>query len=75
MKVTVFKRKGTKETVVREDIGAIIDAILGGKYVNEVHRLREFNLFKSITPINIQTIVAIVIRCFVTSHDVIITSS
>ena len=42
MKVTVFKRKGTKETVVREDIGTIIDAISGGKYVNEVHRLREF---------------------------------
>ena len=26
MKVTVFKRKGTKETVVREDMNTIVDA-------------------------------------------------
>ncbi len=42
MKVTVFKRKGTKETVVREDMNTIVDAISGGKYVNEVHRLRQY---------------------------------
>ena len=42
MKVTVFKRKGTKETVVREELDTIVDAISGGKYVNEVHRLRQY---------------------------------
>ncbi|MBR1503441.1 MAG: DUF3874 domain-containing protein [Prevotella sp.] len=42
MKVTVFKRKGTKETVVREDMNTIVDAISGGKYVDEVHRLRQY---------------------------------
>ena len=42
MKVTVFKRKGTKETIVREDMNTIVDAISGGKYVNEVHRLRQY---------------------------------
>ena len=42
MKVTVFKQKGTKETVVREELDTIVDAISGGKYVNEVHRLRQY---------------------------------
>ena len=41
MKISVFKQKGTKETVVREEIGTIVDAICSGKYQDEVRKLRE----------------------------------
>ena len=41
MKISVFKQKGTKETVVREEIGTIVEAICSGKYQDEVRKLRE----------------------------------
>ncbi len=42
MKVTVFKKKGTKETVVRMEMATIVEAIASGKHAEEVYRLREF---------------------------------
>ena len=41
MKISVFKQKGTKETVVREEIGTIVEAICSGNYQDEVRKLRE----------------------------------
>ena len=42
MKTTVFKRKGPKETVVRESLADIAEAIRNGKHINEVHNLRQY---------------------------------
>ena len=42
MKITVFKRKGPKETVVREGLADIAEAIRNGKHINEVHHLRQY---------------------------------
>lgn len=42
MKITVFKRKGPKETVVREGLADIAEAIRNGKHINEVHNLRQY---------------------------------
>ena len=41
MKITVFKPKGTKETVTRVELVKVVEDIARGEYVNEVHRLRE----------------------------------
>ena len=41
MKISVFKQKGKKETVVREEIGTIVEAISSGTYQEEVRKLRE----------------------------------
>jgi len=41
MKISVFKQKGNKETVVREEIGTIVEAISSGTYQEEVRKLRE----------------------------------
>ena len=42
MKITVFKRKGLKETVVREGLADIAEAIRNGKHIDEVHHLRQY---------------------------------
>ena len=42
MKITVFKRKGPKETVVREGLADIAEAIRNGKHIDEVHHLRQY---------------------------------
>ena len=42
MKITVFKRKGPKETVVRESLADIAEAIRNGKHIDEVHHLRQY---------------------------------
>ena len=42
MKITVFKRKGLKETVVREGLADIAEAIRNGKHIDEVHNLRQY---------------------------------
>lgn len=42
MKITVFKRKGPKETVVRESLADIAEAIRNGKHIDEVHNLRQY---------------------------------
>ena len=42
MKITVFKRKGPKETVVREALADIAEAIRNGKHIDEVHHLRQY---------------------------------
>ena len=42
MKITVFKRKGPKETVVREGLADIAEAIRNGKHIDEVHNLRQY---------------------------------
>ena len=42
MKITVFKRKGPKETVVREGLTDIAEAIRNGKHIDEVHHLRQY---------------------------------
>ena len=41
MKISVFKQKGNKETVVREEMGTIVEAISSGTYQEEVRKLRE----------------------------------
>ena len=42
MKITEFKRKGPKETVVREGLADIAEAIRNGKHIDEVHHLRQY---------------------------------
>ena len=42
MKITEFKRKGPKETVVRESLADIAEAIRNGKHIDEVHHLRQY---------------------------------
>ena len=42
MKITVFKRKGPKDTVVREGLADIAEAIRNGKHIDEVHHLRQY---------------------------------
>ena len=42
MKITVFKRKGPKETVIREGLADIAEAIRNGKHIDEVHHLRQY---------------------------------
>ena len=42
MKITVFKRKGPKETVVRESLADIAESIRNGKHIDEVHHLRQY---------------------------------
>ena len=42
MKISVFKPKGNKETVVREDIETIVRELAEGKYIGAVHQLREY---------------------------------
>ena len=42
MKITEFKRKGPKETVVRESLADIAEAIRNGKHIDEVHNLRQY---------------------------------
>ena len=42
MKVSVFKQKGNKETIVRQEIDSLVQSISGGEYVDEVHHLREY---------------------------------
>ena len=41
MKITVMKKKGTRETLVRESLETVVKAIAGGKHIDEVYRLRE----------------------------------
>ena len=40
MKITIFKRKGTKETLVREDIAQVAAMIKDGSHLNEVSDFR-----------------------------------
>jgi predicted P-loop ATPase len=42
MKVTVYKRKGNKETVVREELLKVVEAIATGEHISEIHRLRQY---------------------------------
>lgn len=42
MKISVFKQKGNKETIVRQEIDLLAQAITDGEFVGEVHRLREY---------------------------------
>ena len=42
MKVSVFKRKGTKETLVREELDAIVRQIATGEYIGETKGLRNY---------------------------------
>ena len=41
MKISVFKRKGNKETLVREDLKAVVRQMAEGAYLAEVRQLRE----------------------------------
>ena len=41
MKISVFKQKGNQETIVREEIGTIVEAISHGTYQDEVRKFRE----------------------------------
>lgn len=41
MKISVFKRKGNKETLVREELGKVISQMAGGDYLGEIRSLRE----------------------------------
>ena len=42
MKISVFKQKGNRETVVRCEIDLLAQSISQGEYVHEVHHLREY---------------------------------
>ena len=42
MKISVFKQKGNKETIVRHEIDILAQSILSGEYIHEVHHLREY---------------------------------
>ena len=42
MKISVFKSKGKKETLVREELEAVVKAMADGLFVSEVHRFREY---------------------------------
>jgi hypothetical protein len=41
MKISVFKRKGNKETLVREELSTIVSQMAGGEYIGEIRQLRE----------------------------------
>jgi len=41
MKISVFKRKGNKETLVREELGVVVSQMAGEDYLEEVRHLRE----------------------------------
>ena len=42
MKISVFKQKGNKETIVRHEIDILAQSIFSGEYIHEVHHLREY---------------------------------
>ena len=42
MKISVFKQKGSSETIVRHEIDLLAKSIIEGEFVGEVHRLREY---------------------------------
>ena len=42
MKISFFKQKGNKETIVRHEIDQLAQSISQGEYVHEVHHLREY---------------------------------
>ena len=42
MKVTIFKRKGNKETLVREELDTIVQQMAEGEYFGEVKGLRNY---------------------------------
>ena len=41
MKITVFKSKGQRESIVREPLDAVVKAMVEGAYIEEVHYLRQ----------------------------------
>lgn len=41
MKISVFKRKGNKETLVREELSTIVSQMAGEEYLGEIRRFRE----------------------------------
>lgn len=41
MKISVFKRKGNKETLVRAELATIVSQMAGDEYLEDVRRLRE----------------------------------
>lgn len=41
MKISVFKRKGNKETLVRAELATIVSQMAGEEYLEDVRRLRE----------------------------------
>ena len=41
MKITIIKTKGTKETMTRMELADVINEIVNGEHIAEVHRLRE----------------------------------
>ena len=42
MKVTIFKRKGTKETLAREELDTIVRQIATGEYIGDIKGLRDY---------------------------------
>ncbi|MBQ8458060.1 MAG: DUF3874 domain-containing protein [Prevotella sp.] len=42
MKISVFKRNGNKETVVRTELAEMVETIRGCRHIDEVHQLRQY---------------------------------